>query len=86
MVSMGYTALNKGVSLRVVCSNQVNIQVYGNRIGCDLMNLFLLFDDSSDVLEEHKTCQQADTIINALQNPHKPQPTGECVGGEVGQQ
>jgi Delta6-protoilludene synthase len=50
------------------------------------MNLFFVFDEWSDVSDEHETRRQADSIMDALRNPHKPRPAGEWVGGEVARQ
>ncbi|KAM6508217.1 Delta(6)-protoilludene synthase [Fusarium falciforme] len=58
----------------------------GCRIGCDLMNLYFFFDEHSDLANEDETRQQADAIMDALRDPHKPRPQGEWVGGRVTQQ
>ncbi|KAJ3514441.1 hypothetical protein NLJ89_g2384 [Agrocybe chaxingu] len=58
----------------------------GCRIGCDLMNLFFVFDEWSDVSNAEETRRMADIIMDALYDPHKPRPTGEWVGGEVTRQ
>lgn len=56
------------------------------RIGCDLMNLFFVFDEWSDISSAYETRLQADSIMDALRNPCKPRPTGEWVGGEIARQ
>ncbi|ETW81359.1 hypothetical protein HETIRDRAFT_51706 [Heterobasidion irregulare TC 32-1] len=53
------------------------------RTGCDFMNLLLLFDESSDVEDAAGVQLQADIIMDALCNPHKPRPAGEWIGGEI---
>lgn len=58
----------------------------GCRVACDLMNLFFVFDEKSDISNEHETRYQADCIMDALRNPHKPRPPGEWVGGVIAQQ
>ncbi|KAK1834411.1 terpenoid synthase [Podospora conica] len=70
LASLGYPTLNKD----------------GCRVACDLMNLFFVFDEKSDVADEHETRYQADCIMDALRNPEKPRPAGEWVGGLITQQ
>ena len=47
------------------------------------MNLYLVFDEYSDVEDAAGVQRQADSIMDALRNPHKPRPAGEWVGGEI---
>ncbi|EMD32850.1 hypothetical protein CERSUDRAFT_161387 [Gelatoporia subvermispora B] len=56
------------------------------RTACDLMNLFFVFDEYSDIADEGTVRQQADIIMDALRNPHKPRPKGECIIGEITRQ
>lgn len=56
------------------------------RTGADLMNLFFIIDEHSDVEDELVVRQMADIIKDALRNPHKPRPLGEWVGGEATRQ
>lgn len=58
-------------------------QQAGVSFGCDLMNLYLVFDEYSDVEDAAGVQRQADSIMDALRNPHKPRPAGEWVGGEI---
>ncbi|ESK84101.1 terpenoid synthase [Moniliophthora roreri MCA 2997] len=58
----------------------------GCRIGCDLMNLFFVIDEYSDVADGQLARVYADIIMDAIRNPHKPRPEGEWVGGEVARQ
>lgn len=58
----------------------------GCRIGCDLMHLFFVFDEHSDRSTKEETRQQADAIMDALRNPHKPRPPHEFIGGRVAQE
>ncbi|KAF8882265.1 terpenoid synthase [Infundibulicybe gibba] len=58
----------------------------GCRVGCDLMNLFFLFDEHSDVADAQSVRQQADIIMDALHHPHTARPQGEWVGGEAARQ
>ncbi|KAI3395183.1 hypothetical protein diail_1677 [Diaporthe ilicicola] len=55
----------------------------GNRVGCDLMNLFFVFDEWSDVSTAAETRIQADVIMDSLRDPCKPRPAGEWVGGAL---
>jgi len=50
------------------------------------MNLFFVFDEKSDISDEYETRAQADCIMDALRNPHKPRPPGEWIGGTITQQ
>jgi len=56
------------------------------RTGCDLMNMFFVFDEYSDVAQEDEVQVMADIIMDALRNPHNPRPKGEWIGGEVTRQ
>jgi hypothetical protein len=58
----------------------------GCRIGCDLMNLFFVIDEYSDVASGDGAREQANIVMDALRNPYKPRPAGEWVGGEVARQ
>ncbi|KAF9034645.1 terpenoid synthase [Hymenopellis radicata] len=55
----------------------------GCRIGCELMNLFVIIDEHSDVADNETARRQMDCVMDALRNPHKPRPAGEWIGGEV---
>jgi Delta6-protoilludene synthase len=56
------------------------------RVGCDLMNLFFIIDEYSDVGGVEEVRQQKDIVMDALRNPHKPRPKDEWIGGEVTRQ
>ncbi|KAJ6474479.1 terpenoid synthase [Mycena vitilis] len=58
----------------------------GCRVGCDLMNLFFVIDEHTDVSSTEKAREQASTIMDAIRNPHKPRPEGEWIGGKVAQE
>ncbi len=58
----------------------------GCRIGCDLMSLFFLIDEHSDIVDGKIAGRQADIIMDALCNTSKMRPQGEWVGGEVARQ
>ena len=50
------------------------------------MNLFFVFDESSDIATTQDVRTQADIIMAAIRNPHLVRPAGEWVGGEVARQ
>ncbi|RDX52874.1 terpenoid synthase [Lentinus brumalis] len=56
------------------------------RIGCDLMNLFFVFDEYSDVEDEQTVQAFANIIMDALRDPYKARPAGEPVLGEIARQ
>ncbi|KAG1848510.1 terpenoid synthase [Suillus subalutaceus] len=53
------------------------------RIGCDLMNVLLLFEWYTDIENEAVTKEMVDIVLDALHNPHKIRPEGECILGEI---
>ncbi|KAG5350396.1 Pentalenene synthase [Termitomyces sp. J132] len=56
------------------------------RAGCDLMNLFALYDEYTDTATPHEAQQLATIVMDALRNPDKARPADECVVGEVARQ
>ncbi|KAJ8455153.1 hypothetical protein ONZ51_g12604 [Trametes cubensis] len=56
------------------------------RCSCDLMNLFFLIDDHTDLLNELNTSMVVEASMDALMNPDKPRPEGESIIGEVTRQ
>lgn len=50
------------------------------------MNLFFVIDEHSDIVDADMAKVQADTVMDALRNPHAPRPSGEWIGGEVARQ
>ncbi|KAF8870958.1 terpenoid synthase [Infundibulicybe gibba] len=55
----------------------------GCRVGCDLMSLFFLFDEYTDITDPSSVRRQADIVMDALHHPHTARPAGEWVGGEA---
>ncbi|KAG1747566.1 terpenoid synthase [Suillus lakei] len=53
------------------------------RIGCDLMNVFFLVEEYTDVENGAVTKEMVDIVLDALHNPHKIRPEGECILGEI---
>jgi len=58
----------------------------GCRVGCDLMNLFFVIDEHTDVATTETVQSQVDIIMDALHNPHTLRPKNEWIGGEVARQ
>ncbi|KAG1793989.1 terpenoid synthase [Suillus plorans] len=56
------------------------------RSGCDLMNLFFIVEEYTDIENEGVTKEMVDIVLDALQNPHKIRPEGECILGEITRQ
>ncbi len=56
------------------------------RTGVDLMNVFFVVDEYTDVEPAHGVRDIIEIVIDALQNPDKPRPEGEIMLGEVTRQ
>lgn len=56
------------------------------RAGCDLMNLFFVIDEYTDVEDANVCRDMVDIVIDALRRPHDPRPEGEVVLGEIARQ
>ncbi|KAF9448636.1 terpenoid synthase [Macrolepiota fuliginosa MF-IS2] len=56
------------------------------RTGCDLMNLFFVIDEYTDVGDEAHAAMIASVTMDALRNPLKPRPHGESIVGEIARQ
>ncbi|KAK0629554.1 isoprenoid synthase domain-containing protein [Bombardia bombarda] len=54
--------------------------------GCDLMNLFFIFDEHSDKSSPEEVWDQGRILMDAFRNPDLPRPEGEWIGGEVARQ
>lgn len=50
------------------------------------MNFVFVYDEFADVLDKDGARQQADIVMDALRNPHKPRPQGESLIGEIARQ
>ncbi|OJA11858.1 hypothetical protein AZE42_03256 [Rhizopogon vesiculosus] len=53
------------------------------RIGCDLMNVYFIVDEYTDIENAAVTKEMVDIVLDALHNPHKVRPEGECILGEI---
>ena len=56
------------------------------RTGCDMMHVFFVFDEHSDVAPPGEVRKQADIIMDALRHPDKARPEFEWIGGEITRQ
>ncbi|KAJ7645684.1 isoprenoid synthase domain-containing protein [Mycena polygramma] len=56
------------------------------RTGCDLMNVFFVVDEYTDVESADIVREMVDIVIDAMNNPYKPRPEGEILLGEVTRQ
>ncbi|KAG6894979.1 hypothetical protein C0992_003675, partial [Termitomyces sp. T32_za158] len=56
------------------------------RSGCDLMYLFALYDEYTDGATPQEAQQLATMVMDAMRNPDKARPAGECVIVEVARQ
>ncbi|KAI6163689.1 terpenoid synthase [Pisolithus thermaeus] len=53
------------------------------RIACDLMIVYFIVDEYTDVEDANRAAEIVNVIIDALNNPHRPRPEGEMILGEV---
>lgn len=67
-------------------ANRLTMRIEQLRCGNDLMNLFFIFDEHSDKSSPSEVESQVAIIKDALQDPDKPRPEGEWLGGEVTRQ
>ncbi|KAJ3718403.1 terpenoid synthase [Lentinula raphanica] len=63
-----------------------NVSVEHLRIGCDLLNLFFMYDEYSDVCDPQEARRLADIVMDALRNPDLPRPQHEFIIGEITKQ
>ncbi|KAJ4471607.1 terpenoid synthase [Lentinula aciculospora] len=56
------------------------------RTGCDLMNLFFVFDEYTDVCDAQEARKLADIVMDTLRNPDLPRPQDESIVGEITKQ
>ncbi|KAG6330338.1 hypothetical protein ID866_8752 [Astraeus odoratus] len=53
------------------------------RVACELIIVYFIVDEYTDVEDATRTGEIVDIIIDALKNPHVPRPKGEVVLGEI---
>ncbi|RDW85332.1 terpenoid synthase [Coleophoma cylindrospora] len=58
----------------------------GCRVGADLMNVFFVIDEYTDIANGQETRQKADIVMDSLRNPYKERPSGEWIGGRIVQE
>ncbi|KAJ7116265.1 terpenoid synthase [Mycena crocata] len=56
------------------------------RSGCDLMQLFFVFDEYTDVATADEVRKLAEIVMDALYNPTMPRPHGENLVGQIARQ
>ncbi|KAI0355477.1 terpenoid synthase [Trametes cingulata] len=56
------------------------------RTGMDLMNVFFIIDEVTDVESPAAVRNIVEIVTDALHHPHKPRPTGEIIIGEMTRQ
>ena len=56
------------------------------RVGCDVMNLFFVIDEHTDVATGAQARMLADISMDAMRNPNKPRPPTEPALGEISRQ
>ncbi|KAI0056034.1 terpenoid synthase [Artomyces pyxidatus] len=53
------------------------------RTACEVLILSFLFDEFTDRVNSDQAREYGDIVMDALRNPHKPRPKGECILGEI---
>lgn len=53
------------------------------RLGCDLMNLFYVYDEYTDVADGDGADKIRDIVMDAFQHPEHLRPEGECPVGAM---
>lgn len=53
------------------------------RIACELIIVYFIVDEYTDVENATQTAEIVDIIIDALKNPHQPRPKCEVILGEI---
>ncbi|KAG2126608.1 hypothetical protein DEU56DRAFT_742848 [Suillus clintonianus] len=52
-------------------------------VGCDLTNIYFIVDEYTNIENVAATKEMLDIVLDALHNPHKTRPEGECILGEI---
>jgi hypothetical protein len=76
-------ALDKCDSARLAGLSYPNASREHLRIACDFINVLIIVDDYTDVENAAVAEAMVDIVIDALHNPHKIRPEGECILGEI---
>lgn len=62
------------------------LEIDALRVACDLMNLYFVIDEHTDVDDGKVTEKKINIVKDALRNPSIPRPEGEWIGGEITRQ
>lgn len=79
-------AFDKGDSARLAGLAYPNASREHLRIACEFINVVIIVDEYTDVENAAVAEAMADIVIDALNNPHKTRPEGECILGKIVQQ
>ena len=88
LASLSYPCFPKGESFgtnrrRTAAAHRVSDHL---RVGCDLIHLYFLIDEYTDIEPAPIVREMADIVFDAFNNPDKPRPEGEVILGEVARQ
>lgn len=86
LASLAYPTASKGnLDCKTTSSYALLIRRFAEhlRTGCDLMNLFFVIDEYTDVESAPVVREMVDVVIDALNNPHRARPEGEILLGQV---
>ncbi|KAG1730725.1 terpenoid synthase [Suillus occidentalis] len=79
-------ACDKGDSARLAGLAYPNASREHLRIACEFINVVIIVDEYTDVENAAVAEAMVDIVIDALHNPHKTRPEGECILGKSVQQ
>ena len=65
---------------------RAHLEIDALRVACDLMNLYFVIDEHTDVDDGQVTEKKINIVKDALRNPSTPRPKGEWIGGEITRQ
>ncbi|KAH7886304.1 terpenoid synthase [Phlebopus sp. FC_14] len=84
LAALAYPDASRGIVLRhdVACRHP-NPHTEQLRIACELIVVYFIVDEYTDVEDSTVTAEVVEIIIDALKCPSKPRPTGEVVLGEI---
>ncbi|KAG1813656.1 terpenoid synthase [Suillus subaureus] len=76
-------AFDKCDSARLAALSYPNVSREHLRIACEFINVLIIVDEYTDVENAAVAEAMVDIVIDALHNPHKTRPEGECILGEI---
>ena len=65
---------------------RAHLEIDALRVACDLMNLYFVIDEHTDVDDGQVTEKKINIVKDALRNSSTPRPEGEWIGGEITRQ